>query len=102
MKNIVIFESPLLLTLLISVIVLNVLCVLSRKLLKNKKIGTVIVPNIISIVTMIIHGAIFIGFFLYRIYAPDGRVVSSEEILLILLISSAITLKTSYIGSEEK
>jgi len=102
MEKFMIFESPLILGLLISVIVLNIFCALFRKLFKDKKAGKILIPNLISIVTLIINGAIFAGFFLYRIYSPEGRAVSTEEILFILMLISAVALKTSYVEREGK
>ena len=99
MENLVIFTSPVFFILLLAVILLHTSCAVVRKLCTGKEEKGERIVNILSVVTMVIHIALFIGFIYLRVSGKTNA-VSPEELPFVLIISSTIALTASNVGKK--
>ena len=99
MEKLKLFTSPLLICFFAAIIVLHISSAIIKKVLKNKHQR---VTFIISVVTMLLHLMMFVGYICIRVVGKSEP-VTAEELFFVLVISSTVALVTSNVkGSGEE
>ena len=102
MNELTIFISSLFLILVLVTVLLNTVCFIVKMTMKGKKVGRFEISDIISVVNMIVHAVIFFGLLLYTVFEPNGSLISEEELLIVMLLSSVLSMLISNTGREDK